>query len=326
MKDIANALGVTVTTVSKSLRNHPDVSPQVRKKVLDTAEALQYVPNAFARSLRSKTSTFVPLIITDIANPYFSDIIDGSEQVLRSKGYDILIFDTKDKNEIESSIVSKIVGIKPAGVILTPARSSSFALPALRSAGIPYVLTNRYLTRGADNYVVADDFRAAYLATEHLIRRRSANVMFVNGSMEISCSADRLAGYRKALSDYDIPFSDALVYGDCNTQKEGYEAAREILSIHRSPLSILAYSDFVASGIIRFSLEIGRAIPDEVAVIGIDNIDLYSFTHPSLSTVTLARRDIGGEAANLLLRLMSGDKRPAEQIVLAPELVVRESA
>ena len=326
MRDIASVLGVTVTTVSKSLRNHPDVSPQMRRKVLEAADTLNYVPNTFARGLRSNRSTFVPVLITDIANPYFSEIIDGVESVLRTEGYDILIFDTKEKSDLEISIISKIIGIKPAGVILTPARSSALAVPALRSAEIPYVLTNRYLARGEDNYVVADDMRAAYLAAQHLITRRSSNVIFVNGSMGISCAADRLDGYRKALSDYNVPFNSGLLYGDCNNQKDGYNAAKDIFAHHKPPLSVLAYSDFVASGVLRFALEAGLEIPGEVAVMGIDNIDLYSFAHPSLSTVTLAKHEIGAAAANLLLRLIGGDKLSEEQIVLGPELVVRESA
>ena len=326
LRNIAEALGVTVTTVSKSLRNHPDVSAATRERVLAQAQEMNYAPNALARSLRSQTSAFVPMIITDIANPYFSEVVRGAEEVLSARGYDILIFDNKEDVDRDLALVHKLRSINPAGVILAPALGNGRSAAALAAAGIPYVLANRHLVEGDHDCVVADDFAAAHIGTDHLIRRRSREVIFVNGSLQISCAAERLRGYKAALDQHVIPFREDRVYPNCNDQAAGYAAAQEIFAAHEPPFAILGYSDFVASGVLRFALERGVSIPDDVAVMGIDNIDLYSFTHPGLSTVGLAKYEIGRDAAKLLIRAIDDDHAPTERIVMDPWLVLRESA
>lgn len=326
LRDIAEALGVTVTTVSKSLRNHPDVSAGMRERVLAQAREMNYAPNALARSLRSRNSALVPMVITDIANPYFSEVVRGAEEVLSARGYDILIFDNKESADRDLALVHKLRSISPAGVILTPAMGDGSSAHALAAAGIPHVLASRHLAEGSHNCVVADDLAAAYIAADHLIRARSRNVILVNGSLEISCAAERLKGYKAALAEHGIPSREDCVYTNCNDRAAGYAAAQEIFAAHEPPFAVLGYSDFVASGILRFALERGVSIPHEVAVMGIDNIDLYSFTHPSLSTVGLAKYEIGREAARLLIRAIDDEHAPTERIVMAPWLVLRESA
>jgi LacI family transcriptional regulator len=326
LRHIAEALGVTVTTVSKSLRNHPDVSAATRERVLAQAELMNYAPNVLARSLRSQNSGLVPMIITDIANPYFSEVVRGAEDILSARGYDILIFDNKEDVDRDLALVRKLRSISPAGVILTPALGNGRSAAALAAAGIPYVLANRHLAEDSHNCVVADDFAAACIGTNHLVRTRSRKVILVNGSLEISCAAERLRGYKAALEEHGVPFREDCVYTDRNDRAAGYAAAREILAAHEPPFAVLGYSDFVASGVLRFALERGVSIPDEVAVMGIDNIDLYSFTHPALSTVGLAKYEIGREAAKLLIRTIDDDHARAERIVMAPWLVLRESA
>lgn len=326
LRDIAERVGVTITTVSKSIHDHPDISVAMREKIQQTAKELNYTPNLLASSLRRNRSIFIGLIITNSGNPYFARLIEGAQEEISSRNYHTIIIDNKEDPVEELAIVRQLRGLSIAGVMITPAKGNRESVALLKEFDIPYVLVNRYLDQDSDSYVMVDDYEAAYLATDYLIKNRSDKVLFVNAFEGISSARDRLRGYKTALLDNGLAIHGDRVYPGNAGQEAGYEVAAKILRRHELPYSILCYSDLVALGVLRFFLSSDVKVPDDVAIMGIDNIDLLSFMHPSLSTVDLPKQTIGRESAKILFDLIEDPDRAEKRLVLKPTLVVRETA
>lgn len=325
LKDIAKKLGITITTVSKVINNHPDISDKTRKIVLKAIDDIGYIHDSTASNLRKRKNYFIGLIISDNTNPYFAELVKGVEETNASRDYLTLIFNTDENLELESKFISALLGLKVAGVILTPAKGDDKNLKILKKYEVPYVLINRYINIKSDNYVVADDTKAGFIGTNHLIEKRHKKVIFINGLEGISSSRDRFKGYKKALSSNNIPLKKDSVYKNIMSQEEGYEIINIVLKHNKPPFSILCYSDYVAIGIIRNFLERNIKIPEEIAVMGIDNIDLFSYSHPKLSTIHIPKREIGIQSANILFDQIN-NRNVSKKIILEPKLIIRETA
>lgn len=330
LKDIASMTGVSVTTVSKSLKNHPDISAKQKKKILEVAKELNYVPNATARSLRKQKTNLICVMISDNTNPYYARFLKSVEEEASAHDFFTIIFNSDEIPAREVPFIANLRGLNVAGVIITPALDGKESIKMLRNSDIPFVISNRYVIRNKDNYVVADDEEAGYLATSHVIERRKRDdILFFGPTREVSSAKERYDGYIRALKATGmIPDVGNIVSG-VFTQEQAYLAAKAIISKRRPPYSIVCYSDYIASGVCKALNESGIQVPKEVGLVGIDDIELFSFTHPSLTTVRIPKEEIGKRSVGLLFRLIEHrekDKRmDDEQIVLKPELIVRES-
>ena len=326
LKDIANKLGVTVTTVSKSIKGHPDIPDKTRKRVLMAVKEMKYIPNAIASNLRLKRTKFIGLIMSDITNPYFAKLVKGAEEEITNGGYQTIIFNNNEEPLKEIKIIKELLGIKAAGIIITPAMGDSEGIELLRSYDIPFVLANRYINKNKDCYAVADDLKAGYIGTDYLIKRRFKKVIYINSFEKISSAKDRRDGFKKALKDNGLLFNRTMLYSNAINQNDGYEIAKVILNQHKPPFSILCYSDFIASGVIKYLIENEVKIPEEVAVLGIDNLEIFSFLHPALSSVGLPKLTIGRESAKLIINLIEDSKLIKKRLVFEPKITIRESA
>ena len=326
LKDIAKELEVSVTTVSKAIHNHPDISDSRRKQILSLVKKMQYVPNSIAQSLRTRKSKFIGLIISDNTNPYYSMLIQGVEREISSRNFYTIIFNNNEDVDKELGFISELRSLNVAGIIITPALNDEKSVAILRKYHIPFVLANRYINREEDSYVIADDIKAAYLVSDYLIKNRSKNLIYINGYEEISSARDRKQGYINALQDNKINILIENIYNGVINQAGGYQITKDILKRHKLPFSILCYSDYVASGVIKGLSENGIKIPEEVAVAGIDNIELFSFSHPSLTTVDIPKSQIGSECVKILFNLMKDRNYKKNRIVFEPKLIIRESA
>jgi len=327
LKDIAEKLNVSVTTISKALNNHPDISETRRKEILEMVEKLNYVPNTMAKSLRNRKTNFIGLIVSDNANPYYARVIRGVEEVLSVQGYHTLIFNNNEDPEKEMLFLQELRSINVAGVIITPALGNQKSTELLKKFQIPYVLANRYIDRNKDNYVIVNDLQAGYMATRYLLENRYKNVLFINGNEHISAARDRYEGYIAAMEEKGVQISPDWIYNNGITQEDGYNFTKKIIKTHKPPFSLLCFSDYVATGAMKALNESGVSMPKEVAVMGIDDIDMFSFMHPGLTTVHVPKKDLGLKSAEMLLNLIKEpDKIKERQIVLEPRLVVRDSA
>lgn len=330
LKDIAHKLGVSVTTISKVLNNHPDISPARKEEVKRMIKELNYVPNSMASTLRTKHTNFVGLLVPDNTNPYYARLINGVEEKLRGEGFFTLICNTRENATLEIEFINNLRSINVAGVIITPVGGDDKSMKYLRAVGIPYVIANRYITEGKDNYVIADDYRAGFLATEHLLARHPGKkVVMINGHINSSTAKDRFRGYRDALKKLGPRSARTTVYDGYVTSDHGYEIAAEILKTHRRPISILCYSDYVAIGVLNRLEDAGVAVPAEVAVMGIDDIESSGLTNRKLSSIAIPKRRMGIKCAEILLELIAARKaeatRPNTHFVHEVSLVVRAS-
>lgn len=326
LKDIAAHVGVSVTTVSKALKRHPDVSSWRREEILRVADQLNYLPNSTAQNLRRRATKFVGLILSDTTNPYYSQIVRDTEKAISARGYQTIIFNSNEDVEKEADFARELCAIKVAGAIITPAQSNHRSARLFERFHVPYVLASRYVAPDKNNYVVVDDQQVGYIAADYLLSKRSNKVVFITAPSAITSARDRESGYRKALKEHGIHHIQRTVYRGVIDHIGGYEMAGKVLDEHSPPFSILCYSDYVASGVIRRIHEAGLKVPDDVAVMGIDNIDLFSFFHPSLTTVNIPKGEIGRKSVEMLFDLIEGADLDVPRLVLQPDLVIRESA
>ena len=285
------------------------------------------MPNTMAKSLRNKKTKFIGLVVSDNSNPYYARVVKGVEEVLSIKGYQTLIFSNNEDVRKELLFIKELRSIHVAGVILTPALGNHESVEVLKECRIPYVLANRYLDRDKDNYVIVNDFKAGNIATKYLIEKRFNKVLMITGNEHISSARERLEGYLSAMHEAGVVVEKGWIYKNGITQEDGYRIAKSIIKNHTKHFSLMCFSDYVAIGAMKAIYEEGMKIPQDVAVMGIDDIDLFSFIHPGLSTVYVPKKELGFRGAELLVGLIRNpEKVKARQIVLEPKLVLRESA
>lgn len=334
LKDIARELNVSITTVSKAINNHPDISEKRKKEILDYAKRYNYVPNEIAKSFRQQRSSLVGIILPDNSNPYNARVLRGIEACLYDRGYHCMIMNSNENVEREMQAVKELSGMNIAGVLLSPALGNRESCDYLDGANIPYVLVNRYLDKGKNAYVVIDDEQAAYSATNYLATYRHERIFFLNYLPGISTTEARLRGYRKSLAENQITFASENVIDSCMNHTDGYAAIVKILGWCAPPFSVLCYSDYIAIGVLCALQERGFQSPVDVPVMGNDDIEILSFVKPRLSTVAVPKYRLGYQCVEMLIDLINRKQASlpldeaylsAKQIVKKTELIIRET-
>ncbi len=327
MKDIAKRMHVSVTTVSKVLNGHQDISEPTRQRVLQTVKEMGYVPNLMAVNLRCNKGNMVGLVLSDISKPYFSKVIHGYESTLLAAGYQTLIFNSLEQADRQYQILKQIASMYLAGVIIDPAQNSQSSKEVLDSMDIPYVFSNRYFAQDEDYYVAADNKKASYLATEHLIQRKPGfPVLCINGPDNISPTIRRYEGYLEALKDASIQQKSEWVFNNLYDLSDAYTIGKKIASTFQPPFSIFCSTDQLAVGVLRALHDSGLRVPEDVGIVGVDDVDMAPYLTPSLSTVSLPKESIGETSANLLITLMNGQPVETPRYLLDPKLIIRETS
>lgn len=326
MKDIAKSLNVSVTTVSKVINGHKDISDKMKKEIQDKIAEMGYVPNVMAANLRRIKGNMIALVLSDISKPYFARVIDGYETVCEAAGYQTMAFSSMEQGERETRLLRQIANMNMAGIIIDPAQNSDPAKTALKQAGIPYVFSNRFLDQQTDYYVVADNEEAGYLATKHLLKKKPNRPVFcVNGPDRISPTIMRYLGYQKALAENDIPLDMRQVYNNNFDLGDAYRAGCSIALSGEPPFSVFCSTDQLAVGVMRGLYDNGVKVPEDAGVIGVDDIDMASYLSPALTTVSLPKKSIGQRSAEMLIELIEGGEITEPRVLLKPELVIRET-
>lgn len=323
MKDVARLAGVSTATVSRIL-NSPDAGrPETRRRVAAAVKKLGYEPNVSARNLRINRTATIIVVLPDINNPFFSFIVRGIEDVAHEKGFSVLLCNTD--NDLERELeYTKIIGRRGAdGAIFLTARVSSPHILTMAER-VPVVLACEYID-GAVSRVSIDNVAAAMDATRHLIRLGHQRIAYVNGPPDVILCRDRLRGYTLALQQAGLPVYDDLVVSGTFYLESGVEAARRLLSLSEPPTAVFCANDEMAIGFIREASGLGRRVPNDVAVVGFDDIRFAAFCRPALTTVAQPMYEIGRRAARMLLDQLEGKAEGPRSIVLPHRLVVRES-
>ncbi len=331
IKDIAKALNISTSTVSRALRDSYEINSETKQLVLDYAEKMNYRPNPIALSLRENKSWAIGVIVPEIANHFFSQAINGIEETAYKRGYHVMIFQSNESYEREVASVGHIVARKVDGLLISMSNQTSNVkhLQTLHEQGLPLVLFDRISDEIHTHKVVADNFMGAFQATEHLILSGRRRIAHITSSAFLYITKERLAGYKDALAKYNIPFDENLIrYSGAFDVRYVSKHVAELLTLQPQPDAFFTASDRLALGCLEALHEFKVKIPEEVSMIGFTNIHAAHLLSPSLSTVVQPAFEMGKTAADLLLDLIENKKRPVEfQTVKLPmELVLRASS
>ena len=313
-------------TVSRVINDSGYVSPETRAKVDRAIAELDYMPNVLARQLRSKRTKTIALVMTDISNPFFTSIARGVEDTARTQGYAVMFCNTYESECEEIGYVRLLIQRRVDGVLLVPAAGSTGSLALLREHGLPVVILDRHLRAEQVDEVRTDSEAGAHVAVRHLIDLGHRRIAVLTGPKAVSTSADRVAGYRRALADEGIePDRELVVFGEYN-EPSGYEMARQILAIRPRPTAVFAGNNFIAFGAIRALREEGTRIPEDMSIVVFDDLPPGWVLDPFLTVVCQPAYEIGKQAAGLMLDRLRGDAAADPRtIVLPSELITRRS-
>lgn len=329
IQDIARESRVSPATVSRVV-NHPQlVSLKKRESVQRVIEKYKYVPNKLAVSLIKKKSGIVGLLIPVISNLFFPEVIHAIEEVLYKEGFNLFLNISEQSIEKEESALQGFRQMRVEGTIVVGSRrrESQYIRHIIRAAEqTPIVLVNEYVKSEGIYCIYNDEFWGAYKTIKYLIESGHRNIGFINGSIIYSTFFNKLEGYKQALLEAKLSVKDDLIVSVPRDDVEnGYQGAIYLLEKNKNLDALFICSDFAAIGALRALQERGIRIPEDVSVIGYDNISISSMLHPSLSTVDQKGYELGEIAANLMKRLISGEKIANSIVKFYPKLIVRES-
>ena len=311
LKHIAETLGISITTVSKALKNYPDVSEKTKKSVLDLANSLQYTPNSFAVNLRTKESRTIGLIIPEVVHHFFSSVVNGIIAEAEKNGYLVIILQSNESLELEKKQVELLINKRVDGIILSLSNESNddLHLKEIIRRGIPLVQFDKIAKLIPSSKVIINDQKAAFEATEHLIQKGCKKIAHIRGPINPQNAIDRFLGYKKALEKNNIPFDSKLVYTCKNvTFEEGKEFAEQIINDHPDVDGIFVITDLVAVGVLAYFNENNIKVPQQVKIIGFSNWFMSQVITPKLSTVDQPSYEMGVQSFSLLLEEMNARK------------------
>lgn len=326
IRDVARLAGVSPATVSRVLNDNPEVGAIYRDRVQNAIAQLDYRPNALARNLRRRATTVIGVIISDVANPFFTTMVRAVEDVAQAAGYSAVLANADEDLDKEVRYLEVAAAERMAGVVLSPASSKHTRIDLLLERGIPVVTVDRKLNTGDVDTVVVANRRAARQATEHLLDEGCRRIGFVAGPSETSTAADRLAGYRHALRATGRPADPGLVVPGGFRIEGGYEATAELLKRPRRPDGLVVANNLMTLGAMQCLIDNDVPVPDEIAVVGFDDFAWATTLRPPLTVVSQPIYDLGRQAAELLLRRIGGEQFPRRQVVLPTTLMVRGSS
>lgn len=326
IRDVAQNAGVAVSTVSRVLNGSGYVSAATREKVLRAVEELDFQPNNHARSLATGRTRTIALVIPDITNPFFPTIARGVEDAASTRGYTVVLCNTDGDSAQEAAYVRTLREQRVDGIIFTVSTDESGAVRDLLRDKFPLALIDRQVEGARVDSVLIDNMACAREATRHLLRLGHRRIAYINGPPNLATSRDRQRGYFAALREAELrPDGDFIRAGDFK-YPSGYDKMKDLLQSDIGLTAVFAANDMMAVGAIRAIEESGRRVPEDVAVVGFDDIMLASLVKPALTTISQPAYRMGVMAAELLLERMFGSvPREPRRVVLTPGLVIRQS-
>ncbi len=329
LKELAKILGVSISTVSKSLRDSYEIGEGTRKRVKEMAEKMGYNRNPYAGHLRNHKSNTIAVVIPEITNNFFIQIIKGAETISQQKDYHILIYVSNDNYEQEASILKHLHNGRVDGVIMSLASNTKTYdhINDLIQVNIPVVFFDRICHEIETAKITTNDFVSGFNATEHLIQQGCRDIAYLSISQVLSIDNKRKQGYLEALSKYDIPFNPKRIIYCGNNAADNLKKIKALLKQKVKPDGIFAAVEKLAISSYEVCNSLRIKIPDEIKIICFSNLDTASLLNPSLTTITQPAFEIGKQAATVLFKNLDKNKRfiPNENIVLKSKLFTRES-
>ena len=332
IKDIAKALGLSTSTVSRALRDSYEISPETKRVVIEYAQKINYQPNPIALSLKERKSRSIGIIVCEIANSFFSQVINGIESIANERGYNIIIAQSKESAERELVDLQFLASRSVDGLIISVAtETNDFSfLKDLHQRGLPIVFFDRIVNEIETHKVISDNVKGSYEATKHLIEQGYKNIALVTSTEGLFITTERKAGYEAALKDHGFEVRPEYIQHCQHSgmiKEEIEDAVNQLWKLKKKPDAIFAASDKLTTGVLRLLKAKKIKVPEQVGLIGYSNTDYSELIDPPLTVVKQPAFEIGEVAMELLLQMIES-KRPItdfETRVLNTELVIRES-
>lgn len=329
LKQVAVMAGVSTATVSHVLNNTARVSPRLREQVLKVVRELNYQPNALARSLVTRRSNVVGMVITDIMNPFYGALTRGAEDVLARVGYTLLVGNSDGNPEKEEAYYRTFLAKRLDGLLLIscPTEYPPAYLPRHNAEETPVVLMNRNYPGVRADLVMADSEEGSCTAVAYLLEMGHRRVGVITGPAQHVSSQQRLLGYKRALHKHRLPVEDELIREGQFDVKSGYEQAKWLLNLPNRPTALYSFNAAMSMAALRAIFDFGLRCPEDVALVSFDDIEWFDLIRPRVSAVAQPSYEIGSTAASMLLKRISGElTTPPQKIVLKTQLIVRESS
>ncbi len=323
--DVASACGLSYGTVSRVINNDPHVKAETRARVQEVMQRLGFTVNRQARSLAGGRSHAIGVLAPDLGTGYIGEIMRGIDAELGLAQYDLILYTTHRREAKESSFIATLTHGMADGLLIVLPRNPGAFLPTLRQRKMPFVLIDH---QGIDEQtcaVGATNWQGAYNATEYLIRLDHQRIGFITGSMDLGAARDRLAGYRAAMKTHHVPLDEGLICEGDFQQLAGYNGGKALLALSNRPTAIFASNDIMAMGAMDAARELGLRIPDDVSILGFDDIPQAVNIRPALTTVRQPLEKMGRVATQMLLDCLNDPNASMQRIELPTELIVRDS-
>jgi LacI family transcriptional regulator len=327
LKHLAKLLRVSVSTVNAALHDRADISPATKKRVLEKARELNYRPNLVARSLVTRRTQVIGVVVPDLTRSFFGEVIKGIEQVASAENYYLLLCNTGEDPRREDVEVDALLSKQVDGLLIASAYPSGSVLlrNRLSCTGVPYVLVDRFFPSA--HFVGGDDVRIGYIATQHLLQQGYRRIAHLRGP-RVSTAIGRMQGYQKAIREAGMPIrDDYIVEAPYHEELGAFDGMRKLLRVSPQPDAVFAASDPIAIGALEAIIQKGIRVPGEIGVIGVGNHRYGQYLRVPLSTVDQDRLTIGRRAATLLLRVIEGKQGQKPRVIMVnPKVIIRNSS
>lgn len=331
LKDLANRLNTSISTISRALHDHYSISEEMKSKVRDLAKELNFKPNPAALKLLKNKSYVVGVIVPEIAHNYFSLVMSGIEDIAIKEGYNLMFCVSHESAQKEAEAISNFIHARIDGLLIAPTKETSNYSPfhLLKEKKIPFIFFDRYLEGLDVSKVIIDGYKGAYQAVGHLISIGKRNIAHIAGPIGLSNTKERLTGFKDALRDHNIDFKNELLI-HCNLNKEDAEmCTRKLLNMPNPPDAIFAYNSYIAFESMITAKHEGLKIPEDIAFAGIANEPIISYIEPKLTAIIPPAYQLGQKVADLFFKQFkakAGAIFKPETIILEPTFVIGTSS
>lgn len=331
IRDLAKRAGVSVATVSRVLNDYPDVSEETKQRVNALVRELNYRPSAAARSLVTRRSKVIGVFFLQdhiqamLLHPFFQEVMVGFKRAVGSAGFDLLFFTNQKPGQADFSYTRRCRHHQVDGVVLMGVLRHDPGIVELAASGIPCMSVDVDILGKRAGYVISDNREGARTAVSHLVGLGHGRIGLINGFTTSPVGRDRLMGYRDALEAAGLPYRADYVVEEDFTWEHGYLGMKQFLQLPESPTAVFASGDLMAMGAIKAIQEAGLRVPEDIAVVGFDDIEVATMVHPALTTVRQQKEDLGRIAGEALIAMIEDPDAVAPIVTLPTELIIRES-
>ena len=325
--DVAKRAGVGSITVSRVINNSGYISSETRERIQKAIDELGYVPNTLARSLRSRRTNTVALMVTDITNPFFTTLARGVEDAANEAGYTVIFCNTDESAAKEEKYLNVLLQKQVDGLLLVPTQRSVNSIHQILKHGTPVVVLDRRIPEVDVDSVRCDSLDGAYKLTKYLVSLGHRQIAIMSGAVGVSTADDRVAGYRKALEEDGIAISDRYILRGEFTPDSGYSMTEQAINLPLRPTALIAANNFITIGAMKALQEAEMEVPEDMALAGFDDLPPAIVTFPFFTVVSQPAYEMGTQAMQLLLKRLSAKEVVAfQEVILPTQLIVRRSS